>query len=257
MSQIPYTPAYGWQKSPIDPRNVVTEVSDVELAFSPAEVDPRTWAPEAENQLQLGACTANAYEGLAEMWRIVMGLPVFLGSRLFTYWQERDREGTTSTDSGAIGHDAFKNGVKVGSPRESFWPYDISRFAEQPSPAAYAQAAEGRIASYSHPTASESVFKALFARRQGVAFGFTVYSEFESEQVAATGIVPMPAVGAEEVGGHEVVACGYLAKYPEYVLVRNSWGPDWGLYGYFLMPWSYILSHALSGDWRTIDLVKP
>jgi C1A family cysteine protease len=49
-----------------------------------------------------------------------------------------------------------------------------------------------------------------------------------------------------------VLAVGYLADHVGYCLVRNSWGSDWGLGGYFLMPWTWLLDSKLTGDLRTI-----
>ena len=34
----------------------------------------------------------------------------------------------------------------------------------------------------------------------------------------------MPEQGEQQIGGHEVLAVGYLKDQPNYVLVRNSWG---------------------------------
>jgi C1A family cysteine protease len=54
-------------------------------------------------------------------------------------------------------------------------------------------------------------------------FGFTVYESFESDTVAQTGIVPMPAQGEQVLGGHCVVAVGYDDTQRRFI-VRNSWG---------------------------------
>jgi C1A family cysteine protease len=97
-----------------------------------------------------------------------------------------------------------------------------------------------------------------FSNQRTIAFGFMVYESFESSGVARTGIVPMPKRGEQVLGGHEVLAVGFLKSEPDYVLVRNSWGSrktggrGWGIdgSGYFLMPWRMP---AIGGDWTTIQ----
>ena len=94
--------------------------------------------------------------------------------------------------------------------------------------------------------------KAVLSNRQTMAFGFSVYETFESPDVAKTGIVPLPTRGEKVLGGHEVLLVGYLKDEPNYGLVRNSWGTGWGIKGYFLMPWAYLLDAHLASDFRTI-----
>jgi C1A family cysteine protease len=102
---------------------------------------------------------------------------------------------------------------------------------------------------------TEQAIKAVLSNNQSVALGFSVYESFESPEVAKTGVLPMPTQGEQLVGGHEVLAVGYLRSEPHYVLAMNSWGTDWGLSGFFLMPWSYITNRQLVRDLRTI--VRP
>jgi len=72
-----------------------------------------------------------------------------------------------------------------------------------------------------------------------VLVGFTVYESFMSEEVAQTGIVPVPRPEEQQQGGHEVLCLGYdLPK--QLALMQNSWGNDWGQRGYFWMPFSVI-----------------
>jgi C1A family cysteine protease len=92
----------------------------------------------------------------------------------------------------------------------------------------------------------------VLSNKQTIAFGFTVYSSFESSEVSSTGIVPLPVEGEGVLGGHEVLLVGYLKDYPEHGLVRNSWGSGWGLGGYCLMPWQMIANPYYADDWRSI-----
>ena len=89
--------------------------------------------------------------------------------------------------------------------------------------------------------------KGCLASGYPFVFGFTVYESFESDQVAQTGHVPMPQAGEQVVGGHAVLAVGYDDSN-QWFIVRNSWGPNWGMQGYFTMPYLYLLDPNLSGD---------
>jgi len=80
-----------------------------------------------------------------------------------------------------------------------------------------------------------------------IVFGMTVYDSFLGEAVAASGVVPMPAVTESCQGGHAVLAVGY-DDAKDAVLVRNSWGADWGEDGYFWLPYAYITNPDLASD---------
>ena len=85
-------------------------------------------------------------------------------------------------------------------------------------------------------------------------FGFSVYDSFESTQVAKTGVVPMPATGEKQIGGHAVLAVGYDDTQQRFI-VRNSWGRGWGMRGYFTMPYAYLSDSNLSDDLWTIRVI--
>jgi C1A family cysteine protease len=82
-----------------------------------------------------------------------------------------------------------------------------------------------------------------------------VYESFESDEVASTGVAPMPGVSEMVLGGHAVMAVGYDDKSSRF-LARNSWGLDWGMGGYFTMPYAYLADNNLADDFWTIRLVK-
>jgi C1A family cysteine protease len=80
-----------------------------------------------------------------------------------------------------------------------------------------------------------------------IVVGFTVYQSFESDQVTETGIVPVPGHHEQVVGGHAVLVVGYDDSQSRFI-VRNSWGDQWGLHGYFLMPYAYLTNRRLASD---------
>jgi C1A family cysteine protease len=86
-------------------------------------------------------------------------------------------------------------------------------------------------------------------------FGFTVYENFESRQVARTGVLNMPQQAERVVGGHAVMAVGYIDAAKRFI-VRNSWGTAWGKKGYFSMPFDYLVDSDLAADFWTIRLVE-
>lgn len=248
--------ALGWRPSLPDFRDVAADPGGLRLL---EEVDPRADMPPVFDQGQLGSCTANAVAAAIQYDRILDNLDAPELSRLFIYYLARDREGTALADVGSYGRTAFKVLRKTGAPPEELWPYDIEMFDDEPPEDIFDEASEFRVKDYVHPGLGQRVtmldrkeaFQRLLGNRQTIAFGFTVFESFEGDWEEA-GVMPVPEEGEDVLGGHEVLLIGYTADYPEHALCRNSWGSEWGLDGYFYMPWSYLCDPRYSADWRSI-----
>jgi C1A family cysteine protease len=245
---------FGWKPSLPDQRDLIADTSEIKIAD---EVDPRGDLPDVYDQGQLGSCTANAVAAALEYDNRLDGDDYGTPSRLFIYYFERRLEGAPADqDVGAYGRDGFKVAKRWGVPPETpDWPYSDDNpgpFQQEPPENVMTAAAEHKLtAPYRSVPRLVDAFKAALSNRQTCAFGFTVYQSFQAPEVARTGVIPLPSRGETVLGGHEMLMVGYLADEPNYVLTRNSWGTDWGLGGYCLMPWSYILS-PVAGDFRTI-----
>ena len=245
---------YGWVPDRPDYRDKLYSDIAAPPKTLPAKVDLRAGCSPVEDQGQLGSCTANALVGNLEFLEKKAGHTVTDLSRLFIYYNERSMEGTINEDSGAAIRDGVKSPVNLGVCPEKSWPYTISKFTLKPPAACYKAAANHQVTSY-HRILSLQEMRQCLAEGYPFVFGFTVYTAFESPAVAKTGLLNLPKPGEKSLGGHAVCAVGYddAAKR---VLVRNSWGADWGLGGYFTMPYDYISSSSLADDFWTLRALE-
>jgi C1A family cysteine protease len=247
--------AYGWIHDLPDARDFVYAAPLIRFPHGlPASVDLRSVCPPIYDQGQLGSCTGNGIAGAIEFDQGKLGNKQFTPSRLFIYYNERVMEGTVTQDAGAQIRDGIKSVAQLGAPPETDWPYNIQKFAEQPPLQAYTDAKLDLVSSYARVSQNLGQMQGCLAEGYPFVFGFTVYSSFESDTVAQTGVVPMPSSGETVMGGHCVVAVGYDDTNRTFI-VRNSWGVSWGMKGYCTMPYEYLVSAHLASDFWTIRSV--
>jgi len=241
---------YGWTPDLPDQRDFVYAAPTPYQQNIPSSVDLSKKCPPVYDQGQLGSCTANAIAAAIEFDQ----KKKFVPSRLFIYYNERVIEGTVASDAGAQIRDGIKTVANQGVPPEKEWPYVIGAFNQKPPDKVYADAKADVVTLYQRLIPDLNTMQGCLASGFPFVFGFTVYESFEGAKVAKTGILSMPGANEKTVGGHAVMAVGYDDATREF-LIRNSWGPDWGLKGYFKIPYSYLLSPKLASDFWTIRSV--
>lgn len=249
-----------WQRQAIDPRDYQVTRSNAFKLKSPTALPPlvdlRSNCPPVYDQGQLGSCTANALVGALEYLeqsatKVAPRRRFVPLSRLFVYYNERVVEGTVKTDAGAMLRDGIKVLAKIGACSEPLFPYHISAFAHKPPPTAFNDALRRRIQTYAAVNQQVADLKQCLASGYPVSFGFTVYQSFQSVEVANTGIVPLPQTNEPVIGGHAVLLVGYNDADQTF-LCRNSWSANWGLRGYFKMPYSYVTDPNEASDFWAI-----
>ena len=220
----------------------------------PAVVDLRKWCSSVEDQGNLGACTAHAVAGVVEYFENRTYGKYIDISRIFLYKVTRNILHYTG-DTGAFLRSTIGAMVIFGSPPEEYCPYDTGSYDEEPSAFCYAFGQNYKLIQYyrhdqpnlTKPQILDSV-KSHIAMGIPSVFGFTVYQSIA--ETKADGWIPFPEKNEKVVGGHAVAAVGYDDD-AEAMLIRNSWGANWGMNGYGWLPYDYLLK-GLAVDWWSI-----
>jgi C1A family cysteine protease len=239
------------------------DIRDYRFAAPPAaapalpSVDLRPRMPPIGDQGQLGSCTAWASTAAYRYELDRQQLADFEPSELFQYYRSREIMGRQylKVDSGAEIRDAVKALAKYGACPEALWPYDISKFAKAPPAKATRAAKPHLVLQYQAVDPTAAAIESALASALPVVIGISIYASFESDEVARTGVVPMPSTTEQLLGGHAVLIVGYDRQASRFT-VRNSWGPGWGDQGYFYLPYEYVLNAQLASDFWVLAKVE-
>jgi C1A family cysteine protease len=243
-------PTYGWKPDLPDHRDILYGAVHDVVAPLPPSADLRSICPPVENQGNLNSCTGNALAGVLEILEVKDKVTFQDLSRLFIYYNERVIEHSVQADDGAMIRNGIKTLVKQGVCSEDKWPYVQGNWNKKPPKGCYTEAAKHQVIAYQRIQTLDEMRHCL-ADGYPFVFGFSVYESFESAAVAKSGILDLPKPGEKQVGGHAVVGVGYDDSEKR-ILVRNSWGADWGQAGYFTMPYDYVDNRNLTDDFWAI-----
>ncbi len=230
-------------------------------------VDLRQWCSPIVDQGNLGSCTANAGAGLYEYFENKAYGTYTRVSRLFLYKVTRNLMHAKG-DTGAYLRTMMGALVLFGTPPEEYWDYQAASFEDEPGAFCYAFAQTFQALEYYRldppATATDELLTRIKTNLNAClpsVFGFSVFSSIS--QAAKTGKIPFPLKSEKIMSGHAIMAVGYddtievensspgATPTVGALLIRNSWGTDWGMEGYAWLPYEYVLQ-GLAVDWWSL-----
>ena len=207
----------------------------------PQHVDLREWGGPIKDQGGEGSCTGHAVSSARE-WiarKYERTSPTL--SPQFLYVEELIAEGSFPRDDGAMPRTGCRALTAKGCCEAALYPYVAGKFTT-PTAEQTQNALKYKTGAYHRIESLLDFFRCLADLTPWpVTVGFTVYESFMTEQVAATGLMPIPKLGELQQGGHEVLCVGYDLPR-QLALMQNSWGDAWGKRGYFWMPLKIVAS---------------
>jgi len=213
--------------SAFDPRQKYFCLPITAKVEEPKDIDLSDRFPYVFDQGNLGSCVFNAVSmNGAYMHQRLRGgeFPTF--SRLFAYYNYRKENNCVLRDTGADAASAFKGMRKYGICNETLCPYDISKFAQEPSKEAYIEALDFQVLNfYRISDNSTYMIRAALSMELPVPIGVAIYKSFYD---AKDGVIPMPKKGDVLYGYHEMLVVGCKDKV---FTVLNSWDGEWGRNG--------------------------
>lgn len=233
----------------------------------PSEVDLRCedevehFTPP-EDQGPLNCSAACAVLSLIEYFERRVHGRTFEGSKLFLYKVTRNRTQKRMRvmgDSGADLRTTLKVLAQFGVPPTEHWPYEIDKFDNEPTAFVYNLAKRFPGIIYfrldepnQNGAQTWETVKSFLAAGFPVAFGFSVPSS-----LTADGNIPYRPDLDSIRGGQVVIAIGYRANHfgrgQHALLIRSSWGSEWGDHGNAWLPVAFLRSQLASDFWTLVS----
>jgi C1A family cysteine protease len=196
-------------------------------------VDLEPFCSPIDTQLRLNSCVANATADSIELINSVQGLSHSQVSRLQIYYNGRsimyamNDDHTSLKDEGMWIRAAFRAIANLGVCSEDEWPYDPKHVNTRPPVGLMFKSLKNKISGYYKITNYKvAEFKRAISAMHPVVMGIPVNDGFKNYK---GGILSPPEVGDKIYGHHAIMAMGFG---PDFIKIRNSWGPGFGEDGY-------------------------
>lgn len=260
---------FGWLPSLPDFRDYLPSEPEVQqllerlrsvgasTAQATSSTDLREYFVDVPDQHGLNSSVAHACAGLVEYFERRAHGRLLRPSRLFLH-QNALRFSHASGQAGVDLRTGLKTLVRFGAPPERLWPYEEQRAEAATDPFLYSFTEPYRSIIYvrldargAPPDVTLQTVRAFLAAGFPVVFGFSVPSS-----LALDGDIPYRPTFDSVLGGQAVIAAGYDDRWLRgsrgALLVRSSWGQQWGQAGYGWLPYAFVEEHLATDFWTVL-----
>lgn len=191
--------------------------------------------PGIRNQGQEGSCTGHGFRSVKETQERRVRAPHSgrvprFGPR--GIYELGKQVGGYPDEEGAYLRDVLKAAAQYGSPYERSWPYVAGRRGK-PRKSFYTDAERYQIGAYARLNTTDEALNVL--EQVGPVYAASTWFR-EWSVVDRNGTLAHPR---NDEGGH-CYALIAADRDRQAFYVANSWGPEWGLDGFFWLPFAYL-----------------
>ncbi|MEB3210291.1 MAG: C1 family peptidase [Leptolyngbyaceae bacterium] len=238
----------------------------------PSFIDLSGWCSPVQDQGELNSCTAHAGTALVEYMCLYKAAQESgdrqydILSNLFLYQAALQLDhGSSKEDRGVSTNSTMEALVRFGVPPEAYWPKS-KKLEDIPDHTCYQHGYKYRDIKYFRldrdGMRAEDLLaqiKVLLAAKLPCMFAVHAYTELTKLLDSHSDCIAPPANDASlnwNEEGHALVAVGYddQRQTSGALLVRNSWGEDWGTKGYAWLPYAYVLNNLVDDCWALLSL---
>ena len=195
----------------------------------------RLWDSPIKNQLTKSTCVAHA---LASAVEILQHYDTGSRELISTSWFYGYRDADDYQQEGMYILEALEMARKVGGVPKTLMPdnlgYNESRkLIQNMKDSCLSVSSSYRIKNYASIT-KQDILSGMYKNNAPVIIGMVVYDSFID--VDSTGVLSVPKETEQNYGGHAVLCTGWTTINDDiYLVIKNSWGEQWGDNGYAYM----------------------